>query len=392
MISTSPPRARHISDLEIVLPSTPAYPGQIKAAITDPLTELLNQTLKIRRLVLHGYFISHIDEDVCVAIAGALRAMSRLAELSIKHLYDAVLPVCASLPLSLRKLSLGFMRREWNGWLHTYDPLIKILASLPCLHTLELCRFWPRKMYSNSSPKLPSLRNLTFRDVSVRAMDLVSLAPNLQQVSVTSQLQREAWDAEPAETWSEPPRPWPPIRRLEFNVMSTLSPFLDALSPPADYLKITARTPLSRAPELISVFRKLSPVGADLFLTVGEDPASFWREVADAAPRLRYLRLSLTVKNSSDSWTSWMNDLATSLSAIPLVYLKLRPHLKVRKTDLQKNATHASKQKSKRETLLDLERERTREMISEASALLPHLLADAIPTLSFFELGARMQT
>ena len=156
------------------------------------------------------------------------------------------------------------------------------------------------------SPTFPSLLNLTFYDVSLPAVDLVSLAPNLQQVSVECEHTQQSQWFPHMEPWTEPPRPWPPVRRIEFNVMSSLTHFRDAFSSTADHLKITARTAPTRAGELLSILRVLSPLGADLYLTIGDDPAVFWREVADAAPRLRYLRLSLTVKSSAGSWTPWM--------------------------------------------------------------------------------------
>ncbi|KAI0712836.1 hypothetical protein C8T65DRAFT_829216 [Cerioporus squamosus] len=392
IIATSPSlRARHISDLEVDLPTAPAYPAHFKAEITRPLTELLMQTCNIRRLFLHGYFITRVDMEVCLVIAGALRAMSRLTELSMDHLHDAVLPLCASLPSSLCELSLGFVHPSlgfghlWGEWRHSYPPLIRTLGSLPRLHTLGLYGFKPHKIYDHSAPMFPSLLNLTLHEVSLPAVDLVSLTPNLQRVSVIYQPHRPTWSDPPTEPWTEPPRPWPPVRRLEFNVMSTLSHFLDAISATADHLKITARTPPNRAADLISAFRILSPVSADLYLTVGEDPATFWPEFADSAQRLRCLRLSLTVKSSAKSSISWLDDFGVSFRTVPLVYLKVRPHINFDKKAFKKGVAGGSKRKS--EALLHQERLLTHQVVSEFAASLPQRLADAIPTLCFFELG-----
>ncbi|RDX43002.1 hypothetical protein OH76DRAFT_1410537 [Lentinus brumalis] len=388
ILATSPSRAGHVIDLEFDLPNT--IPALFKAKIAIPLTELLMHTCNVRHMVLHRGFITNVTTEVSHAIGGALRAMPRLTELSMDHVHDGFLStIGSSLPPSLRKLSLAYILQwHWNEWHHSYAPLIQILASLPRLHTLAIHRFEPEKLWTPDAPLFPSLLHLTLHEVSLPAVDLVSLTPNVRQVSVTYQPHRHTWSLPPPEPWTEPPRSWPPVRRLEFNVMSSLSHFLDAISETADYLKITARTPPSRAGDLISTFRTISPVGADLYLTVGKNPIAFWRELFDNAPRLRYLRLSLTVKSSGDAddfVTPWLDELVASFEALPLVYLKVRPHLKFDKATLNKGTGKTAKRRA--EAQLDQERQLTQEVVSEMAASLPQRLADAMPTLSFFELG-----
>ena len=305
LVATSPPRARHISHLEVDFPGMRSL-SELHLKITHPLTDILTQARNIRVLFLYGFFLADLDMDSYTAFAGALHAMSSLSELSITFLHDDNLPaLCASLPSSLRALSLGYIS-AWENKKHSYPPLLRVLTSLQNMCSLHLRGFKPRAGLGDMSPTFPSLLNLTFYDVSLPAVDLVSLAPNLQQVSVECEHTQQSQWFPHMEPWTEPPRPWPPVRRIEFNVMSSLTHFRDAFSSTADHLKITARTAPTRAGELLSILRVLSPLGADLYLTIGDDPAVFWREVADAAPRLRYLRLSLTVKSSAGSWTPWM--------------------------------------------------------------------------------------
>ena len=77
---------------------------------------------------------------------------------------------------------------------------------------------------------------------------------------------------------------------------------------------------------------------------------------------------------------------------IPLVYLKVRPHLKFYKTDFNTDTALGPKKKLKQQDLAVLETELTRTVVCEASARLPQLLADAIPRLRFFELGVPGET
>ena len=79
---------------------------------------------------------------------------------------------------------------------------------------------------------------------------------------------------------------------------------VDSILNLADHLQLSDRIVVQYAPDvktLCDTLRAASPVHAQLSVSVGSEPMHFW-DIAELAPRLRYLDLTVSVSGHSGSY------------------------------------------------------------------------------------------
>ncbi|PIL34020.1 hypothetical protein GSI_03728 [Ganoderma sinense ZZ0214-1] len=237
---------------------------------------------------------------------------------------------------NLRVLSLGYFE-EFPGSHynvthvpHPWAPLLDVLAAFPRLHTLRILSFYTNLSIDNigeaTSPTFPSLRELFICSSSSTTLDLAYLMPNLQtleyktiHVPVPPSRNGPAFSA---------------LRSLMFDSSTSLSRCCaeERLSN-AYHLRI-AFPILCHEPDtdpeqaeqtrlIMTAFRKVSPVFAEIGLTVGSHPMEFWRQIAVDVPRLRYLELRVHLARVDAAHASWLDNIPGALASLPLVGLRL---------------------------------------------------------------------
>ncbi|KAI1786445.1 hypothetical protein LXA43DRAFT_1033768 [Ganoderma leucocontextum] len=293
---------------------------------------------------------------------------------------------------------------------HFYPPLLSALAAFPRLLTLRLLQFLPRQSFLEldddvlTTPSFPSIQKLFLKETRPPGFDLVGLCPNVSLVSICTE--ERFWD--PTD-WQDPsnendtmpralgPR-WKPLRSL---TLSSRACMYDArtLLDTAFHLEVSCKVPSESmvqpdgpdAPDmvlLLDTLKKVSPVRAQLWVApvVGGDPVYFWKRVDEAAPRLRFLELKISLTGAQDEDMSWLGNVPNALCALPLVCLRL--HLtktpryiefesESESDDCGDGATHAHSVSSREDI------QETYNAAAEMRKKLPRRCAGAIRTLKY---------
>ncbi|KAI0351784.1 hypothetical protein OH77DRAFT_1429380 [Trametes cingulata] len=321
----------------------------------------------------------------------ALRALPRLLSLNFDTVGDTTVTFMQSLCCSgLQRLALEFhcrsvaLRYEIKGEHITLTSLTDTLARCPRLRSLRLELFRPKSSLLDdtgySARILPAIRSIDLWGVSPQALDLVQLCPNVSSVDFGLFEVTLSHDAALSSTERRAGPPWPALRSLtvatlvEAVCVQDLVSEVHRLHVRRDEIDL-AHPDGYTFPVLLEVLRRSSPVGLFLSLAVRPEPMVFWREVAVAAPRLRYLELKLTVEQLSLDHFGWLDRLPDALRPLSLVSLRIfLPRLSDR------NRPYTAGQKA---VVKQLERDR-----NESVETLPQGLADAIPSLRFVSIAA----
>ena len=326
LLDGTKPRARHIQDLvlrvdfgrcrELVDPQAPE--SEDIAFFID----LISNAPNLRRLTLpeaSRLIVRH------PRLKDGLLTLHNLGRVEFEGVgTGAALDFLRSSGWNLRVLSLGYsegfrrdhfdVTQEPRSW----TPLLNALAAFPRLYTLRILSFYTNLSIEGvgdaSCPTFPSIRELFIGSSSSTALELAYLMPNLQMLDygtmhVTGVLMRQG--------------PIPPtLRSLVFSSSGSLAcaeEFLGVAYRLRIAFPVRCHEPdidpqQAEQVRLITMaFRKVSPVWAEIPLTVGGRPMEFWKQVAVDAPRLRYLELRVHLARVDVAHAGW---LVSSFSAV----------------------------------------------------------------------------
>nr|VWO96121.1 N-acyl homoserine lactonase (AHL-lactonase) (Acyl-homoserine lactonase) (EC [Ganoderma boninense] len=239
---------------------------------------------------------------------------------------------------NLSVLSLGFLE-EFSGphfnvthrdAPRPWTPLLDALAAFPRLHTLRILSFNTNLPIENvgrpASPTFPSLRELFIRFSSSATLDLVYLMPNLQTLEYkTSNVPREPSRRGPA---------FSALRSVMFDSSTSLSRCCaEERLGNAYHLRIflpiryngpdTDPEQAERTRLIMTAFRKVSPVFAEIGLMVGGRPMEFWGQIAADVLRLRHLELRVHLTRVDAAHAGWLDNVPGALASLPLVGLRI---------------------------------------------------------------------
>ncbi|KAM5543182.1 hypothetical protein V8D89_003056 [Ganoderma adspersum] len=269
-----------------------------------------------------------------------------------------------------------------------WAPLLNALAAFPRLHTFRILSFYTNLSIENigsaTSPTFPSLRELFICSSSSTTLDLAYLTPNLQTLEYT--MMHHAGG--PFRTGPA----FPALRALLFDSSRSLSRCcVEERLGNAYHLRIAfpirchePDTDPEQAEEtrlIMTAFRTVSPVFAEIGLSVGGRPMELWRQIALDAPRLRYLELRVHLARVDAAYAGWLDNIPGALASLPLVGLRL--HLsEMPGVDLQmisEGRWHTSDNPIYRPSMA-LAKKLYRARVETAKSL-PRRLADAICSL-----------
>ncbi|KAI0351793.1 hypothetical protein OH77DRAFT_1523906 [Trametes cingulata] len=339
MLSGNPLRAQYLEDLTISylafdypVPEEPEIAQHMFSDYWDfsqarLIGDLLLQAPRKRRITLERLHpCLHVDPR----IGQALASMDQLVAADLATIADATFARLPPLNANLRWLRLGYFWEEDDelpGETKTLPPLLTVLGRYRHLHTLELWNFNPpavgvRQYFSvDNMPSLPAVRNLRLCVSSVGALELVEFCPNLLDVDFTL-----SYD-EPLVQLPDGPR-WPSLRRLTLSTYRVIPWILNRVNG-AKRLRITEKLGLGEEDEkgyinmLLRLLAQTSPIALSLSVKLQAAPMAFWDQVAELAPRLRTVELTVSLAAPSLANKNWLDTVPDALRPLPLVHLSV---------------------------------------------------------------------
>ncbi|KAI0749239.1 hypothetical protein C8Q80DRAFT_1269144 [Daedaleopsis nitida] len=317
--------------------------------------DILTQAKNIKELFLHR-FGPCMAEDA--RIGPAFRSLLRLVDVQLSSIDDSTLTdvLLHANNRNLQRIALAYHSDHDSSYQdqrispsyyrytnadglldepHSLTPLLSTLAQFPKLHTVKLYSFTPTEHLSSvSTPALlHSIRHLRLFQSTVCALDIVKLCPNLS--TLTFSLDEEGEGPIPSVG-----SPWRPLRNLRVSSLedalcvsgrlSTVEKLevLDEIS-----LAAPQNLPPFESPTacLLGLLRVVSPISLYLFLHAFADDdrmatETLWKEVSNAAPRLRSLEVHLQCCTPSMHHgidLAWLLDAPRVFRPLPLVCLRI---------------------------------------------------------------------
>ena len=284
------------------------------------LVDLLTGACNLRRLLLESV---HTLMTCNSQLAPALVALPRISRLELTGVSDTVVALVGQTGWDLHILSLDYPLLDEDPLpeeqIRTVPVLMDTLAKFPNLHTLEIKNFlledWRamQQVLSSTHRVFPSIRRLFLNESQVSfALGLADHCPNASLIDVGTFHMED-----PEELPSRPFSSWPPLRSLRAPLSTLhkaccsarvleLNPVDHFCIPHAVDVADPDDADRAEIQQLLCLLKKTSPVYARLSLAVGCKPVAFWGQVAERAPRLRFLELEISIRELREDYMDWV--------------------------------------------------------------------------------------